>query len=300
MEVIKPLISVHPSEVLVNFMTGHVVRFVEDRREGLRESFRRLFGDDSYEREIEGLQGLEREDSIVDAYARRLAHEGEFPFYSVAMVLQPTRDRTHFHLVYVTRNLKGIDVFKDAERKSLKLAENVRAEAKKGKREQATGQIELFGGTEMPDVNYLAELQDHHEARAREALEQLTAGVTEIVYDDLYAVALRYPLVQEKFLRAWIKAKPNASRSSPSTTNGRSPPRPPDATTPDAGTAVLELFATLADGVVVGEGVLVVPAVEDGHVVAVRAEVLDDVAADEPRAADDECSVHTTRSRAGN
>ncbi len=47
MEVIAPLIRIQPCEVLVNFMTGHIQRFIKDERDGLRASFRRLFGDNS-------------------------------------------------------------------------------------------------------------------------------------------------------------------------------------------------------------------------------------------------------------
>lgn len=213
MDVIKPVIQVQPSEVLVNFMTGHIIRFVEDQREGLKESFRKLYGDNSYEKEIVSLCGREREDAIVETYARRLAEEGRFPHYSVTIVLQPTRDRTHFHLVYATRDLKGIEVFKEAERKALKLSETVRADAKRRAREQASGQNELFGGETMPDVNYLAELQVHYEAKAEQELKQLVRGVEEIDYDSLYAHALRHPLVQEAFLRKWIKEIPGAETS---------------------------------------------------------------------------------------
>lgn len=210
LDVIKPVIQVKPSEALVNFMTGHITRFIEDQREGLRESFRKLYGDDSYEREIEGRVGRDREDAIVDTYARRFSEEGNFSYYSVTVVLQPTRDRTHFHLVYATRDLKGIEVFKEAERKALKLSETIRADAKRRAREQASGQHELFGGEIMPDVNYLTELQIHYEAKAEAKLDELIIGLEEITYDKLYALALRHPLVQEKFLRKWIEDKPGA------------------------------------------------------------------------------------------
>jgi len=210
MDVIEPVIRIQPSEVLVNFMTGHIIRFVEDRREGLRESFRKLFGDDSYEFKVEGITGRDREDAIVEAYAQRLAEVGDFSFHSIAVVLQPTRDRTHFHLVYATRDLKGVEVFKEAERNALKLSEAIRADAKRHAREQASGQSELFGGETMPDVNYLEELQVHYEAKAEKSLDNLVKGANEIEYDRLYAEALRYPLVQEKFLRDWITNKPGA------------------------------------------------------------------------------------------
>lgn len=207
MNVIKPLIEIQPCEVLVNFMTGHIQRFIEDEREGLRDSFRRLFGDDSFETRIEGLSGREKEDAIVETYADRIAAVGKYPFVSIALVLQPKRDRTHYHLVYATRNLRGIEVFKDAEKKALKLSETVRSDAKRRARETATGQPELFGGSDLPETAYLAELQVHFEAKAEKALERLRLKHAEIAYDNLYAAALRFPTVQEAFLKQWIKGR---------------------------------------------------------------------------------------------
>lgn len=207
MDVIKPLIEISPCEVLVNFMTGHLKRFIEDGRDGVKASFRRLFGDDSYERRIEGLTGQSREDAIVETYAERISVIGGYPYVSSTLILQPKRDRTHFHLVYATRNLRGLEVFKAAERQALKLAETVRADAKRRAREAASGQPELFGGEELPETAYLAELQRHFETKAEHLLEFLRARHNQIEYDTLYAAALKFPTVQEAFLKRWIKEK---------------------------------------------------------------------------------------------
>jgi three-Cys-motif partner protein len=205
MDVIAPLIRVKPCEVLVNFMTGHIQRFISDERAGLRDSFRKLFGDDSYGARIEGLEGQAREDAIVMAYAERLSAVGGYPYASTALVLRPTEDRTHYHLVYATRNLKGIEVFKDAERKALKLSEVIRADAKRRAREAVSGQGELFGGQEIPETEHLARLQTHFEKQAEQALFGMAEERRDWEYDDLYAAALRFPTVQETFLKRWLR-----------------------------------------------------------------------------------------------
>ncbi len=207
MDVIAPLVQIQPCEVLVNFMTGFIQRFIEDERDGLKASFRKLYGDDSYEQRIEGLKGRDREDAIVFAYADRLKQVGKYPFVSTALILQPTRDRTHFHLIYATRDLKGIEVFKNAERKALKLSETVRADAKRRERESVSGQKELFSGTDLPDTQHLATLQVHFENLAANALTALTKNSRDVRYDDLFATALYYPTVQELFFRRWISER---------------------------------------------------------------------------------------------
>lgn len=173
MEVIAPLIRVKPCEVLVNFMTGHINRWIRDEREGLRASFRRLFGDNSYEAKIDGLAGQEREDAMVSAYAERLGSVGNYPYVSTALVLNSTKDRTHYHLIYATRHIKGIEVFKDAERKALKLSETIRADAKRRARESISGQLELLGGEDVPDTVHLARLQAYFETQAEATLTRM-------------------------------------------------------------------------------------------------------------------------------
>lgn len=205
LEVIAPLIRVRPCEVLVNFMTGHIQRFINGGREDLRTSFRKLFGDDSYETRIEGLDGQEREDAIVATYAKRLAAVGGFPYVSTALVLNPTRDRTYYHLVYATRDIKGLEVFKDAERKALKLSEVVRADAKRRARESTSGQLEMLGGQDLPETEYLARLQAHFEAQATRTLAAMASDRQDWAYDELYAAALRLPVVQEAFLKRWLR-----------------------------------------------------------------------------------------------
>jgi three-Cys-motif partner protein len=205
MDTIAPLIRIRPCEVLVNFMTGHIQRFIEDERIGVKASFRRLFGNDAYEAQIEGKEGQEREDAIVSAYADRLSAVGEYPYVSTALVLNPTKDRTHYHLVYATREIKGIEVFKETERKALKLSETLRADAKKQRREAASGQVEMFGGGDIPETDYLARLKGHFEAQALAKLLQMIREEKECHYDDLYAAALRFPTVQESFLREFLR-----------------------------------------------------------------------------------------------
>lgn len=204
MDVIAPLIRIQPCEVLINFMTSFIHRFIADEREGLEASFRKLFGDDSYKSRIDGLEGRERENALVAAYADRISAVGRFPFVPYTFVLKPVTDTTHFHLVYATRHLRGVEVFKEAERKALELSEVIRADAKRRARESHSGQTEFFGGTELPERMFLAELHDYYEGKATQAVAALFGAGGSVGYDDLYAAALRYPTVQESFLKKWL------------------------------------------------------------------------------------------------
>jgi three-Cys-motif partner protein len=48
LNVIAPLLKVDPGEVLINFMTGHIRRFIDSPQTETRESFERLFGSGNF------------------------------------------------------------------------------------------------------------------------------------------------------------------------------------------------------------------------------------------------------------
>ena len=55
MDTIQPLLRFDPGEVLINFMTGHIRRFLDSPEEQTLESFRRLFGSDAIHQKVQGL-----------------------------------------------------------------------------------------------------------------------------------------------------------------------------------------------------------------------------------------------------
>lgn len=204
MKLIAPLIQIRPCEVIINFMTSFIQRFIEDERAGLEASFERLFGDDSYKRDIEGREGRDREDAIVFTYARRFAKVGNFDFVPVTVVLHPTKDKSHFHLVYATRNIVGLKVFKEAEQHAIKLSEQLRSDAKRREREVSSRQPELFTGSDVPETIYANSLLEHYASLAKSSVHQFIRDQKEVSYDDVCAIGMQFPMVQEKNLREWI------------------------------------------------------------------------------------------------
>ncbi|MBO0858960.1 MAG: three-Cys-motif partner protein TcmP [Chloracidobacterium sp.] len=204
MDKIAPLLKLDPGEVLINFMTGHINRFIESPDKVTQESFSRLFGDPSFQRSLQGLSKRDREDAIVTKYVENLARTGKFAFTSKAIVLHPERDRTHFHLVYATRNLKGIEVFKEAEEKAMDEMEHVRAEAHKRKTDRKKPQSELFEPEVLHQSRYFDELRDRYLKTAKEKVLQLLVERGRVSYDDAWATALREQLVWTSDLKDWI------------------------------------------------------------------------------------------------
>ncbi len=219
---LAPLIRLQPSEVLVNFMTGHIHRFIQAENLEIQEGFRLLYDSDEYAERVAGLTGQDREDAIMLSYAERLAAVGHYPFVSTALVQNPTKDRTHYHLIYATRRIEGIEVFKAAERKALRMAPIIRAKAKERQQSAKTGQPSLFTPEQLPDMAHLERLQTHFENKAAAVLADSFIEHEELDYDTLYSQAMRFPMVQEAFLRSWLEANTTQIASNPT---GKPKPR---------------------------------------------------------------------------
>ena len=204
---IEPLLRVAPGEVLINFMLGHILRFIDNEDPATRESFDDLFGQGAkeYLKLWKGLEGLDREDAIVSAYADRIREVGGFTFAGSTVVLNPLKDRTQYHLVYATRSLQGMKTFREVEARAFAKQQDLRADAKQQRRQNRSGQSEMFAA-EVLDTPHAEMLLQRYQGRARVELEaQFQPGRT-VPYDDLLGRGLRFPLTSESTLKGWLKA----------------------------------------------------------------------------------------------
>lgn len=206
METIRPLLQLNPAEVLINFMTEHIRRFIEYPHKQNQEGFVKLFGSSQFREELRGLAEKDREDAIVAAYRESVKRVGSFTHTSSAIVLHPTKDRTHFHLIYATREPKGIKVFKDAEKKAMTVMEQTRDEAQKRAREERTGQKELVFADTMPQDPsiYFRSLRKRYVSGAKAAVQCLIQHNRQLTYDETWALAMTFPLTWESDLKDWL------------------------------------------------------------------------------------------------
>ena len=207
METITPLLQLNPAEVLINFMTEHIRRFIESPQKQTQSSFVKLFGSSQFKNELRGLGEKDREDALVTAYSESVKRVGSFAYTSSAIVLHPTKDRTHFHLVYATRDPKGIEVFKDAEKKAMPVMERTRDEAQKRGRVERTGQTEFaFGSMTTHDPSlYFQSLRERYTSRAKATILDLIQSKKRLPYDKAWAEAVRFPLTWENDLKEWLR-----------------------------------------------------------------------------------------------
>ncbi|HSH40127.1 MAG TPA: hypothetical protein VK993_15245 [Chthoniobacterales bacterium] len=186
-------------------MTGHIRRFLDSPQEQTQESFRRLFGSGEFRERVQGLAQQDREDAAVNEYASSVKRVGGFTSTCSAVVLHPERDRTHFNLIYATRNPKGIEVFKDAEKKAMEAQEVARAAAHQRKRVSRTGQLDLLASKDLHDSTYYDSLRDRYLGKTRGRVLQALETKRRLLYDEAWNLAVSEPLSWESDLKQWVE-----------------------------------------------------------------------------------------------
>jgi three-Cys-motif partner protein len=205
---IRPLLTLSRVEVMVNFMTNFVKRFVDTPDP--RETFVRLFGTEDYQNTWVGLEGQDREDAIVREYCRTLGIAGNLRHTCSTVVLNPRKDRTHYNLIYATRSIIGLQTFRAVERKALKLQDAVRSDLQQKAREEG-GQSELFDSQTL-STRYLHHLAVRYRGQAERELDSLLSAQANHDYDDVAARLMEYPMVAERQVKDWLKARKKSGR----------------------------------------------------------------------------------------
>lgn len=142
------------SELLITFMYDFVNRFIT--KDSLREQITGMLGtlDESDLVTIEAKDPKSREAYVVHRYRESLKQavgsEGkEKPRAYHAEVMDRQKDRTKYHMVYVTRHPKGIIVFAEQSEKVEFIQKVVRIQAKR----DASGQVGLFPAEEEAQLD---------------------------------------------------------------------------------------------------------------------------------------------------
>ncbi len=210
---IGPLLRHDPGEVLINFMTHHIQRFVNDQREGNVQSFEELFGYSDYLADIKKIsEKVGREEAIVQTYMNRLRSKGNFEYVANAFVFHRLKSQTHYNLIYATRNRKGLTEFKECEKRSMNEAERIRIATKQSER-TASGQDELFEDKELfTSSTHYGRIREKCVRSGYSELDRLLRTRKNITYELAYDMALQRPLFWESDLKNWIEEREKTNR----------------------------------------------------------------------------------------
>ncbi|HVM48097.1 MAG TPA: three-Cys-motif partner protein TcmP [Candidatus Acidoferrum sp.] len=204
MEEVRPLLRDRSCEVLINLMTRHIIRFLDEPDRA--DSYRALFGRPEV---LEVLQNTPRENNAraeqaVREYCRSLRLLCDFKYVSSAVILEPDEESIRYFLVYATNHPRGVEVFKDAEIKAARIQDDVRHETHIRK----TGQPELLLGGGPPKSRLTLQLRDRYAARARKKVIEILSAkspASSVPYSELFCEAMAFPLVTPDDLETWLR-----------------------------------------------------------------------------------------------
>lgn len=149
---LRPLMQRQRSEFLVNFMYNDINRMASMRE--WQPELTELVGETL---DLTGLAPMERERLLLRTYRENLKRN--VPNSSVnfrsrsahVRVLDPSKERPKYHLVYVTSHPKGIIEFLEISDAVDLIQKQVRAEKKDSKRQKKSGTEDMFGASSLVD-----------------------------------------------------------------------------------------------------------------------------------------------------
>jgi three-Cys-motif partner protein len=190
MDNLRPILKRANGEVMINFMYDFINRFLGFQDASNEESLDRCFGTKIW-RSIR--EAVDRESALVNLYMDQVRATGNFPYVTYSRILKPLHERAYFHLIYATRNPKGMEEFRNVERKVVTAQENIRATAQREYREQRSGQPEFEFATDSPSTAFQAERSQQLRNAEMKIIELLQERP--ISYETLQPLILQLPLV---------------------------------------------------------------------------------------------------------
>jgi three-Cys-motif partner protein len=195
---IRPILQLNPGEVLINFMSSWVRRFLDDPT----KPFEKLLG--SGVERLRTLQGEELDDELVNVYASRVREAGQYAYACAIPILMPDRDEIHYHLVFGTRSFRGLEEFKKTEAVAIPFMHNLRATAQRRRDEESSGQGFLLSPAETYQEKRFRSFNARRSASARADVMSLLVQTGSTTYRAVYQESMQYSTVLEQDLREWL------------------------------------------------------------------------------------------------
>jgi three-Cys-motif partner protein len=206
---LKPIFEVSRGELLINFMTNAIKRFPSNPASAA--SLRLLFGGDDF-RSCADLDGLDREDCLVSTYCTAIERMVGLTYCVSAVVLNPHEERTHYHLIYATNSLVGLEAFRGVEARAMGVQDVVRGGARHRRLRERNPQQDLLFGPSAWKSSYADELIARYHPKAQAALGRLLSERSDVLYDDAVGVALCFPMTRMAVVNTWLAAMQREGR----------------------------------------------------------------------------------------
>jgi three-Cys-motif partner protein len=143
---IREIFASSKCEVLLNFMYGHISRFVTSPDEKTIASLDPILGGPGWYARLD--KNMEPGPAVEKLFRETLKQEGGFKYVISTRIDKSTADRPHFFLAYGTKDRAGLKAFRETEYTALRTHAKNRAQAKERKREARTGTPDFFADVE--------------------------------------------------------------------------------------------------------------------------------------------------------
>ena len=194
----KLFVSRQRCEVLINFMSDFVYRFSHRDNEKIVQSLNEILGGPGWESRLDTT--LPRGLALEKLFREALKASGGFLSVVSAKIERATTDRTHFSIMYATKQLPGLKVFRETEYKALHFHGENKAIAKERRREEQTGISDMFAaGHATVKEESIAELV---------AQQEEEASATLLAYLRIHG-EVRFDLVLTKLLEEYMLRETN-------------------------------------------------------------------------------------------
>jgi three-Cys-motif partner protein len=139
---IAPLFAPTKCEALINFMYGHISRFLTHPDEKIIASLDPILGGPGWQKRLD--PEMKPGPAVEKLFRETLKAAGRFAYVVSTKIDKSTQNRPHFFLAYATKNRAGLNAFREIEYKALREHERARSAAMARKREIKSGTPELF------------------------------------------------------------------------------------------------------------------------------------------------------------
>ena len=207
MKRLQPFLRNRSCEVLINLMTRHIIRFLDepDRAHSYLNLFARKEAVDSLrDSRLNKEDPHSRAERAVREYGRSLRLLCGFRYVSAAVILEPEEEAIRYFLVYATNHPRGVEVFKSAETKAARIQDQVRNDTLVRKTHQPS-----FAFDDVPPSSRISsKLRQFYSEKAQRRVVEILATSTprsHHSYADLFCEAMTFPLVTPTDLLSWLK-----------------------------------------------------------------------------------------------
>lgn len=143
---IAPLFAYDKCEVLINFMYGHIIRFLTHPNARVIASLDPILGGPGWQSRLD--LTMQKGLAVEKLFRETLKAAGEFNYVVSTRIDKNTQERPHFFLAYGTKNRAGLKAFREIEYKALRQHAKNRSAAMTRKRDERANTASLFADFE--------------------------------------------------------------------------------------------------------------------------------------------------------